>query len=277
MSWGLTPWGISAFGTGVVSSGGGLILSNISPPSGLVLATTDPVSFDLTAGAASMQIVIAAEYADSGIVELVYDNTVLTPYYRNGFSSVSSITNGKHFSILRTPKWPGALVRIRVFATDTTGDMLDVTLGWDVTVEVFTPTTFTEAIKSAGSRKSFDPLGFGMVRPVRRVSTNDFASASGDALIRAAVGQILGTAIGEVPWRPKFGTRLNKLRHLRNVAALPELAKISIQEALQRWEPRVTIKELTSQRVGVGTENQVLLSLTYQISNSNPQSIQLLI
>lgn len=274
--WGTTPWGISAFGTGATSLGGGLVLSNINPPSGLTIQESAPVTFDLTSTASLIQAVISAEYADAGVVELVYDSTSgLTPYYRNASDSVTPITNGFHFSILRTPTWPGELVRIRVYATDSTGDMLIATLGWSVEAQAVVVTATTASRPSQST--SFDPLGFGVKRPFRRVSTNDFDSASGPDLVRACVGQILGTGIGEVPWRPSFGTTLSQLRHRQNSLALPELARLSIEEALQRWEPRVTISALTAEPISRGTENQILLSLTYQIVNATPKTVQILV
>ena len=37
-------------------------------------------------------------------------------------------------------------------------------------------------------------LGFGLLRPFRRDRKADFAAAGGEALLRSAVGQILGTS-----------------------------------------------------------------------------------
>lgn len=129
----------------------------------------------------------------------------------------------------------------------------------------------------ASERTNFDPLGFGLVRPFARTSTSDFASRSGEDLVRATVGQILGTAIGELPWRPNFGTTLSKLKHMRNTSQLPELARLSIQEALARWEPRVTISDISAEPVSIGNENKVLLSIAYRVANSNPTAVKVLI
>jgi phage baseplate assembly protein W len=121
---------------------------------------------------------------------------------------------------------------------------------------------------------TFSPLGFGLVRPFRRTAQNDFASASGPPLVRACVGQVIGTVVGEVPWRPRFGTLLARLRHMRNTAALPELARLSIGEGLQRWETRAVLSDVGAAPIKMGTENMVLLSVRYRIGDGAPQTFQ---
>ena len=100
-------------------------------------------------------------------------------------------------------------------------------------------------------------LGFGLLRPLRRDRKADFVADGGDALVRSAVGQILGTRAssessqGELAWRPEFGSLLFLLRHRKNDAVLQELARVYVVDALTRWEPRVIV-----QTVRVSTEEQ---------------------
>jgi hypothetical protein len=53
-------------------------------------------------------------------------------------------------------------------------------------------------------------LGFGLLRPFRRNQKADLAADGGEAAVRSAVGQILGTMAGsdvtqgEVPWRTDY-------------------------------------------------------------------------
>ena len=90
-------------------------------------------------------------------------------------------------------------------------------------------------------------LGSGLLRPFARDKKNDFANDSGLALVKACIGQILGTRgsddsgqhQGELEWRPAFGSKLYLLQH-RKGPHLEELAAYYVAEALQRWEPRVT-------------------------------------
>lgn len=86
-------------------------------------------------------------------------------------------------------------------------------------------------------------LGQGLLRPFRRDTKADFAAGGGIALVRAALGQILGTkadstrAPGECPWDTSFGSRVHLLRHQNNTA----FAAVLVQEAIVRWEPRIRV------------------------------------
>ena len=90
-------------------------------------------------------------------------------------------------------------------------------------------------------------LGFGLLRPFRRDQKTDFAAGGGEAVVRSAVGQILGTigssdfTQGELPWRTEFGSLLHLLRHQKNDRILEELARVYVVDALKRWEPRVVV------------------------------------
>lgn len=93
-------------------------------------------------------------------------------------------------------------------------------------------------------------FGFGIVRPFRRDQKSDVTTAGGADLVKAAIDQILGTNAaddrgtfqGECPWNPAFGSKLYLLKH-RKGPAVEHLARIYALEAIQRWEPRVTIVE----------------------------------
>src|SRR5574340_1155777 len=89
-------------------------------------------------------------------------------------------------------------------------------------------------------------LGYGLIRPFRHDGRNDFAAAGGVVLVRAAVGQILGTMAGngtttqgEIPWRTEFGSLVHLLRHRKLDATTQALARTWVTDALARWEPRV--------------------------------------
>lgn len=96
-------------------------------------------------------------------------------------------------------------------------------------------------------------LGAGLLRPFVRDQKNDFANDAGLALIKACIGQVLGTRAaddsgeqqGELEWRPAFGSKLHLLQH-RKGPLLSELARFYVVEALSRWEPRVVNVSATS-------------------------------
>ena len=87
--------------------------------------------------------------------------------------------------------------------------------------------------------------------PFRRDKKRDFASGSGEQLLASKVRQVLLTngdtprSGGELPWRTSFGAPLSLLRHRRNDAALKELARTYVRDALRRWLPNVRLVSLT--------------------------------
>ena len=89
----------------------------------------------------------------------------------------------------------------------------------------------------------------GLLTPFRRDRKRDFASGSGADLLASKVRQALMTrgatprSSGELPWRTAFGAGLDLLRHQRNDAALAELARVYVRDALRRWVPEVDLIE----------------------------------
>ena len=93
-------------------------------------------------------------------------------------------------------------------------------------------------------------LQSGLLIPFRRDRKRDFASGTGAALLRSKVLQALATegatpvSQGELPWRTAFGAGLERLRHQRNDAALAELARVYVRDALRRWAPGAEVASL---------------------------------
>lgn len=122
-------------------------------------------------------------------------------------------------------------------------------------------------------------LGFGLIRPFRRDEKNDFANTGGVALVRACVGQVLGTMAnspdnpdlgGELLWNPEFGSLLYLLRHMKNDDVLRELGRYYVVDALRRWEPRVLLKDCSVTREGTSAEgeNRLVIQLRYDFVTS---------
>jgi hypothetical protein len=94
----------------------------------------------------------------------------------------------------------------------------------------------------------------GLLSPLRRDRKRDFASDDGDALLMAEVVQVLATeaatarSSGEIPWRTSLGTAVYTLRHQRNDAALGELARVYVRDALRKWVPHVTLVSVVVER-----------------------------
>jgi phage baseplate assembly protein W len=92
--------------------------------------------------------------------------------------------------------------------------------------------------------------------PFRRDKKRDFAVGSGEAILASKVRQALLTegatarSSGELPWRTNFGAGLALLRHQRNDAALKELARVYVRDALKRWVPGAQLVELSVEQSG---------------------------
>ncbi len=119
-------------------------------------------------------------------------------------------------------------------------------------------------------------LGFGLTHPFRRDKKLDFASSGGRELIQSAVGQVLGTrgssefSQGEVPWRTEFGSLLHLLRHMKNDAVLSELARSDVLNALQRWEPRIVVRSVTTTReTSSNGENILAIRVRFDVIGRN--------
>lgn len=117
-------------------------------------------------------------------------------------------------------------------------------------------------VVSVVARKSadgLDPLGFGIVRPFRRTERADWATDSGVPEVLSCVGQILGTDAGTLPWRYDFGINLQPLRHRNNTAALGELARVRVEEALRKWTIRAELRSLEAEKTA---DNVLTLAAT---------------
>jgi phage baseplate assembly protein W len=263
--YGIDPYGIT-FSAQAVE---GPQILNVVPSLGGTIARTDVLEFDVVSNHAGLIVVISAAFGESPSWQVVYDGA-FGPLYLTDDSAVTAISGGYHFSIARSGSWIAGGLILRVTALDGEGNLLRSSLGWTVEEQAE-----VAAAAVATGRADFQPYGYGLLLPFRRTSSNDFLAGGGEALIRAAVRQILGTVRGELPWRPRFGAGLWNLRHLRNSEALPELARIAIQDSLRRWEPRVEVVEVTAAPIQKGMENQISLSLVYRFSGAKAESISL--
>jgi phage baseplate assembly protein W len=101
--------------------------------------------------------------------------------------------------------------------------------------------------------------------------------------VRSAVAQVLGTVgasdftQGELPWRTEFGSLLHLLRHQKNDVALREMAKVYVQDALRRWEPRIMVTRLDAERLDDSQGSKLVLRLRYNVIQRNVPGNQVLL
>lgn len=88
----------------------------------------------------------------------------------------------------------------------------------------------------------------GLLTPMQRDGATDFAVGSGALLSVSKIKQVLGTAMGELPWRASFGAGIPRLRFRTNDALLAEQARVRAIEALAAWAPSVRVTSVTVDR-----------------------------
>ncbi len=94
------------------------------------LATDQAAQFDVTDSQPFQRIIVAISYPNIGKYEIAYDGTAFVSGY-DGTSTVTPITDGFRFVVLRDSNWPDTVVAIHVFAFDVDGFETDQTLTWD--------------------------------------------------------------------------------------------------------------------------------------------------
>lgn len=99
-----------------------------------------------------------------------------------------------------------------------------------------------------------------------------FAPASGavatseyEQNIRECVTLILGTRPGERQMLPEFGCRIHELVFGPNTQATSTLIAHYVEEALDRWETRITVTEVTASPDPKGT---IRVSVQYRIKST---------
>jgi phage baseplate assembly protein W len=111
-------------------------------------------------------------------------------------------------------------------------------------------------------------VGRGIAFPMRVDSSGSIALVSGVADIEKAMRIIIGTAPGERPMRPEFGCRIWELLFEPiNINTLG-LMETVVEEALQRWEPRVEITGVTAESIDPAS-GAVDISVAYVIASTN--------
>jgi phage baseplate assembly protein W len=194
-----------------------------------------------------VRIAVNAIYS-SGDQEVVYDGSAFAARYLAN-STLSAITNGYRFRVLRAGKWPEAPM-LRVLAIDAGVNIVEQDLKWSTFAGQKPLTSFPESsLRGAtiGSSVVAQELREGLLLPFGRDGKGDFAHAGGTRLIGANIRQILGTicssgqGYGELEWMPEFGSLLDRIRHAPATEATLALARLRVVDALRNYEPRVKI------------------------------------
>ena len=108
-----------------------------------------------------------------------------------------------------------------------------------------------------------DLLGRGWAFPVLPdFSRHDLAYLSGPAKVRVAIGLILETEPGERVMRPDFGCGLRQFVMQANTVATRTLMQREVFAALDRWEPRIRLREVSVEQGPDAAE--VIITIRYE-------------
>lgn len=109
-----------------------------------------------------------------------------------------------------------------------------------------------------------DILGVGWAFPVALDAQGRIALARGEQDIEQAIRLILLTAPGQRPRRPEFGCQVHDLLFAPNDTTTAGLAEYYVQQALARWEPRISVRAVEA-APDPDQPARLLISIQYEI------------
>lgn len=113
-------------------------------------------------------------------------------------------------------------------------------------------------------------LGRGLAWPLQVTLAGGIALAGEEADVEQAIQIILLTAPGERVMRPEFGCRIHDLIFSPYDAATVGLIELYVEQALERWEPRVEVRQVDV----LGDEGQdgaLKIVIQYQIKDTHDE------
>lgn len=121
-------------------------------------------------------------------------------------------------------------------------------------------------MQDLSGHKNRDHLGMGLSFPLR-ISPQGTMQLSADELnIEESIRIILRTEPGERVYRPDFGCRLSEMAFAPLSTQTMMMIRICVQEALQRWEPRIDKVQVATDPDPV--RGRVDIIINYQIKST---------
>lgn len=90
--------------------------------------------------------------------------------------------------------------------------------------------------------------------------------SSMEELIKESMFIILSTKIGERVMNYHFGCKIHELMFELNTPSTHAKARMYVDEALKRWEPRIEVRDIT---VDTLAKNEIMIDVAYYIRESN--------
>jgi phage baseplate assembly protein W len=111
---------------------------------------------------------------------------------------------------------------------------------------------------------ALEVLGRGWRFPLQLDEQGEVVYAEGEESIQEAIWIILSTAFGERLMHPDFGCGIHDLLFEPNNTSTSGLARFYVEDALQRWEPRIELEEVEVQ-ADPGMPGLLLIGVAYSI------------
>ncbi|MBK1699381.1 GPW/gp25 family protein [Thiococcus pfennigii] len=115
------------------------------------------------------------------------------------------------------------------------------------------------------SKNAFVGQGWGF--PIHLDADGDIALAAQEENVRQAIRLILGTSPGERLMRPDFGSGLRALAFEPLSSATVAMARLRVEQALIRWEPR--IDQIAVQVETDPQQGRLLIEIRYRLRSTN--------
>jgi len=113
-------------------------------------------------------------------------------------------------------------------------------------------------------------IGQGLAFPLQVDPRGGIALATGTRDIEQAIRIILMTAPGERVMRPEFGCRIHELVFAPHDAATESLAAYYVQVALERWEPRIELREVDVV-TDPARDGVLLVEIKYEVKDTHDE------
>lgn len=111
-------------------------------------------------------------------------------------------------------------------------------------------------------------LGAGWKYPLQRNQDDEVAFSRFDESVQESIWIILSTAPGERLMHPEFGCNIHELVFAPNNASTAGLAQFYVEDALNRWEPRMDLEEVNVQ-ADLGNPALLLVSISYRVRSTD--------
>ena len=118
-----------------------------------------------------------------------------------------------------------------------------------------------------------DFIGSGWTFPLRTDAAGGIALVSGERELEESMRLIVATAPGDRPMRPEFGCGIHDLIFAGADAETAARVAAAVEAALKRWEPRVTVEDVT---VTVDADTPALLYIDVRytpVSTNDPRNL----